>query len=202
METLESAPVLMAETAAEIGGGGEGLVVDLSVSVVPASENASSQQPFNPGEFEFNRRLLLNVLAYSVMCVVGAIGNAIVFVAAYRQHVSPENQVRKTGWCIITSAAHIRGKTWFYSASVQSVNVPRKVEGIITLFSREVLLNQSHSAIALMVSWDVCTSNVRNEGTFDERRLSGGGSFPSLGNVPRYEGSNVDLLAHIFQGLA
>ncbi len=56
------------------------------------SANDSSSSSLNLGEFEFNRRLLLNVLAYSVMCVVGAIGNAIVFVAAYRQHVSPENQ--------------------------------------------------------------------------------------------------------------
>jgi len=47
-------------------------------------------------EFEFNDRLLLNVLAYSVMLVVGSIGNFVVLVAAYRQHVSPENQVVRT----------------------------------------------------------------------------------------------------------
>ena len=30
------------------------------------------------GEFQFNRRLLLNVIAYSVMFVVGTIGNTLV----------------------------------------------------------------------------------------------------------------------------
>lgn len=60
---------------------------------------AAEPGPPNPGEFEFNRRLLLNVLAYSVMFVVGTIGNAVVFVAAYRQHVSPENQVGRESDC-------------------------------------------------------------------------------------------------------
>jgi hypothetical protein len=30
------------------------------------------------GEFEFNRRLLLNVIAYSIMFIVGTIGNTLV----------------------------------------------------------------------------------------------------------------------------
>ena len=30
------------------------------------------------GEFQFNRRLLLNVIAYSVMFVIGTIGNTVV----------------------------------------------------------------------------------------------------------------------------
>jgi hypothetical protein len=45
-------------------------------------------------EFEFNHRLLLNVIAYSIMFVVGTIGNTIVFIAARRQHKSPENHGR------------------------------------------------------------------------------------------------------------
>ncbi len=45
-------------------------------------------------EFEFNHRLLLNVIAYSIMFVVGTIGNTVVFVAARRQHRSPENHGR------------------------------------------------------------------------------------------------------------
>ena len=39
-----------------------------------SSTNVTSLQ----GEFEFNHRLLLNVIAYSVMFVVGTIGNTLV----------------------------------------------------------------------------------------------------------------------------
>ena len=42
--------------------------------------------------FEFNRRLLINVVAYSVMFALGTLGNTIVSVAAYRQHKSVENR--------------------------------------------------------------------------------------------------------------
>jgi len=42
-------------------------------------------------DFEFNHRLLLNVIAYSIMFIVGTIGNTIVFVAARRQNRSTEN---------------------------------------------------------------------------------------------------------------
>jgi len=45
-------------------------------------------------DFEFNHRLLLNVIAYSIMFIVGTIGNTVVFVAAKRQHKSPENHGR------------------------------------------------------------------------------------------------------------
>ncbi len=64
----------------------EQLMMEFGVNATNASHPSS--------QFEFNRRLLLNVLAYSVMFVVGTIGNVVVFFAAYRQHVSPENQVR------------------------------------------------------------------------------------------------------------
>ena len=75
--------------------------------VTPSSMLVTPSQPFpvevtsavgeklpNSTEFEFNRRLLLNVIAYSVMFVIGVIGNVVVFVAALRQHASPENHGR------------------------------------------------------------------------------------------------------------
>ena len=54
-----------------------------------SSSGATSSASINPTEFEFNRRLLLNILTYSVMFFIGTIGNLVVFVAAYKQ-------VRKT----------------------------------------------------------------------------------------------------------
>ncbi len=43
-------------------------------SVVDTFNNVTSLE----GEFQFNRRLLLNVIAYTVMFVVGTIGNTVV----------------------------------------------------------------------------------------------------------------------------
>ena len=43
-------------------------------SVAANLTNATSLE----GEFQFNRRLLLNVIAYSIMFVVGTIGNTVV----------------------------------------------------------------------------------------------------------------------------
>ena len=45
-------------------------------------------------EFEFNDRLLLNVVGYSIMFVVGTIGNTVVGFLSYRQNVRPENRGR------------------------------------------------------------------------------------------------------------
>ena len=56
------------------------------------SYNVTNPTLIDPNEFEFNLRLLLNILAYGVMCIIGTVGNALVFVAAYRQHNSAENQ--------------------------------------------------------------------------------------------------------------
>ena len=48
---------------------------DELVSVSPLNlTNVTSLE----GEFEFNHRLLLNVIAYSVMFIVGTIGNTLV----------------------------------------------------------------------------------------------------------------------------
>ena len=52
-----------------------------------SSLNDSLHHLLDDGNFEFNMRLLLNVIAYSVMFVMGAIGNTLVLVAAHRQHV-------------------------------------------------------------------------------------------------------------------
>ena len=59
------------------------------------NDSSSANETIIPGsdDLAFNRRLLINVLAYSVMFVVGTVGNVIVFIAAYKQHGSPENQV-------------------------------------------------------------------------------------------------------------
>ena len=65
-----------------------------SSGAVAGGEDSSDDIVLNLAEFEFNRRLLLNVLAYSVMFVIGTIGNVIVFIAAYKQHVSIENHGR------------------------------------------------------------------------------------------------------------
>ena len=46
------------------------------------------------GDFEFNDRLLLNIICYSFMFVVGTIGNTIVCIMSHRQAKRPENQGR------------------------------------------------------------------------------------------------------------
>jgi hypothetical protein len=47
-------------------------------SVLESNNLSSSNVTSLQGEFEFNHRLLLNVIAYSVMFVVGTIGNTLV----------------------------------------------------------------------------------------------------------------------------
>ena len=46
------------------------------------------------GDFEFNDRLLLNVVGYSIMFVLGTIGNTVVCFLSHRQNISPENKGR------------------------------------------------------------------------------------------------------------
>jgi hypothetical protein len=50
----------------------------LNLSNVTSAEDALKNVTSLEGEFQFNRRLLLNVIAYSVMFVVGTIGNTLV----------------------------------------------------------------------------------------------------------------------------
>ena len=58
------------------------------------TESTNSTEASLPGEFEFNNRLLLNVVGYSCMFIVGTIGNTVVGFLSYRQNVSPENRGR------------------------------------------------------------------------------------------------------------
>ena len=58
------------------------------------TSNISSGAQALIGEFEFNNRLLLNVVGYSILLVIGTIGNTIVGFLSYRQNVSPENKGR------------------------------------------------------------------------------------------------------------
>ena len=46
------------------------------------------------GDFKFNDRLLLNVVGYSIMFVLGTIGNTVVCYLSHRQNISPENKGR------------------------------------------------------------------------------------------------------------
>ena len=46
------------------------------------------------GELEFNDRLLLNIIGYSIMFVVGTIGNSAICYLSHRQNISPENKGR------------------------------------------------------------------------------------------------------------
>ena len=45
-------------------------------------------------DLQFNDRLLLNVVGYSLLFVVGTIGNTAVSILSYKQNVSPENKGR------------------------------------------------------------------------------------------------------------
>ena len=56
--------------------------------------NSTSNVTTTIPEFEFNHRLLFNVIAYSIMFVFGTIGNTVVSIAAHRQHKSIENNGR------------------------------------------------------------------------------------------------------------
>ena len=49
-----------------------------------------------PGDFEFNDRLLFNVLAYSIMFFIGIIGNTLVGIVSYRQNVQNDKKGGRT----------------------------------------------------------------------------------------------------------
>lgn len=59
-----------------------------------ASTNSSVPANLTGDNFEFNDRLLLNIIGYTCMFVVGTIGNTIVCIMSYQQTIRPENKGR------------------------------------------------------------------------------------------------------------
>ena len=61
---------------------------------MPWSPHSSVIANLTNDNFEFNDRLLLNIIGYTFMFVVGTIGNTIVCIMSYRQTIRPENKGR------------------------------------------------------------------------------------------------------------
>ena len=57
-----------------------------------SSQNLTAQNLTISEDFEFNNRLLLNVVGYSIMLVVGTVGNTAIGVLSYRQNCRLENK--------------------------------------------------------------------------------------------------------------
>ena len=57
-----------------------------------SSLNTTNQNLTIPENFEFNNRLLLNIVGYSIMFLVGTVGNTVIGVLSYRQNYSLGNK--------------------------------------------------------------------------------------------------------------
>ena len=62
-----------------------------------SSLNTTNQNLTIAENFEFNNRLLLNIVGYSIMFLVGTVGNTVIGVLSYRQNYSLENKGQ--GFC-------------------------------------------------------------------------------------------------------
>jgi gonadotropin-releasing hormone receptor len=58
------------------------------------NNSSSANSTLLRDNFEFNDRLLFNVVCYSIMFVMGTIGNTVVCFLSHRQNDSPENKGR------------------------------------------------------------------------------------------------------------